>query len=81
MNSKNETVSKFLSALKVDLIKDVKYVGKEIKNSKCVCGQPIQYCYYFKNIKNNLECTVGKNCLNYVANYLGWNENKKRKDK
>ena len=74
MNSYQETVSKFLSALEVDLIKDVKYVERTTQNGTCICGQPIKYCYRFKNIKNNLSCIVGKNCLQYIAKYLGWDD-------
>ena len=73
MNSKYETISKFLSELKVDTIKEIQYVGKYY-SGKCVCGQPILYGYKFKNNRNNRSCLVGKNCLPYIADYLGWNK-------
>lgn len=69
MNTKTETIQKFLTALHVDSVKDVKYVGKKI-NGVCVCGQPITYCYEFKNIRNNMQCVVGERCLKYVLEYI-----------
>lgn len=65
MNSYTETISKFLSTLKVDSVYDVRYVGKTFRG-KCVCGQPIQYGYKFINVRNGLECVVGKRCLKYI---------------
>ena len=69
MNSRNETIEKFLTALKVDSVKDIKYLGKNL-NGTCVCGQPIKHCYKFFNVKNKKECFVGKNCLKYVLEYI-----------
>ena len=66
-------VGKFLDTLKVDSIKDVKYVGKFFSYQRCVCGQPIKTAYKFTNMKNGLSCTVGKICLPYIISYLGWN--------
>ena len=42
-----ETVSKFLSALMVDSIHDVKYDGKRFGRQYCVCGQAIELGYFF----------------------------------
>jgi len=41
MNSRDETLEKFLSALKVDTIKEVKYINKDAFGGFCVCGQRI----------------------------------------
>lgn len=76
MNNYGETVSKFLSSLHVDTVKEVRYVGKVIGDYYCVCGQPIKYGYTFTNTRNGRTCTIGKRCLSYVADYLGWNDKK-----
>ena len=67
-----ETIIKFLAALKVDLIQDVRYQGRCYGDYYCVCGQRIKRGYMFKNEKNSNDCIVGKNCLHYVAEYLKW---------
>ncbi len=72
MDHYTETISKFLSVLNVDSIKDVKYCKKFVCNARCVCGQVIKNGYLFRNKKNDIICVVGKNCLSYVACYLGW---------
>lgn len=69
MNSFEETITKFLSALKVDSVYDVRYVGKNYRGI-CVCGQPIEYGYKFKNIRNGLECIAGKTCAKYIFEYI-----------
>ena len=74
MDNYQETILKFLNALKVDLIKDVKYKGKFLESHRCVCGQPIKTSYLFTNTKNGLSCHVGKSCLKHIALYLGWNK-------
>ena len=68
-----KTIEKFLDALKVDSTKDVKYVGKNFSYQHCICGQPIKKAYKFINTKNMISCMVGKDCLPYIASYLGWN--------
>ncbi len=70
MNSKVETIAKLSSALKVDSVKDVKYIGKYYYPSKCVCGQPIKWVYVFANRRNGLQCAVGKECLPYIFDYI-----------
>ena len=72
MNSKDESILKFLERLNVDSIRDVRYKRKIYGRHQCVCGQPIKIAYVFTNKRNNLECTVGKNCLNHIAWYLNW---------
>ncbi len=72
MSHETETLEKFLSTLKVDQCKDIKYIGKKIGYFKCVCGQPITKAYIFYNKQNEKRCNVGKNCLHYIAMYLGW---------
>jgi hypothetical protein len=72
MDNKTEAITKFLGALRIDLIRDVKYNGRVEGPHRCVCGQPIQRGYHFINTQNHLECVVGKNCLNYIAWYLNW---------
>ena len=72
MSYYEETVSKFLSELNVDLVKDIVYFGKIKQPTKCVCGQTIKKGYLFFNKKNNKKCIVGYNCLQHVIHYLGW---------
>ena len=72
MNSKDETILKFLKKLNVDSIQDVKYLGKVYGQHRCVCGQPIKTSYIFINKRNNLKCMLGKNCINHIAWYLNW---------
>ena len=72
MQHYEETIEKFLGALNVDLIRDVRYQGKCYGGYHCVCGQRIKNGYMFKNKKNNKGCIVGKKCLQHVAYYLGW---------
>lgn len=75
MNSAEETISKFLSTLNVDSYRNVKYIDKyKSVNCYCICGQKINTAYLFQNIQNNKKCYVGKNCLKYIAEYLGWND-------
>lgn len=69
MDGYSETVSKFLDALCVDLVKDIKYVDKNYRGV-CVCGQPIVHGYKFINTRNHKECLVGKRCLEYVFDYI-----------
>ena len=69
MDTRTETIAKFLTALKVDSVKDVKYIGKTL-NGICVCGQPIINCYKFINLRNHRQCVVGKKCLKYVLEYI-----------
>ncbi len=69
MKSEDETIIKFLTALKADSVRDVKYIGKTLYGF-CVCGQPIDYCYKFMNIKNGTQCCVGKTCLKYIFDYI-----------
>lgn len=73
MNHYDETILKFSDELgKIDTTKDVYYHGKCFGSYYCVCGQKIKKGYMFRNNKNNKYCVVGKNCLKYVADYLGW---------
>ena len=72
MKHYDETISKFLEALNVDSIRDVRYQGKKFTYQRCICGQRIQTCYVFRNRKNKKQCFVGKKCLEYIAYYLGW---------
>ena len=72
MNSKEETITKFLGALHVDTIAEVKCIEKVRGRFWCVCGQPIKNGYLFTNKRNHLQCVVGKNCLPYIAWYLNW---------
>jgi len=69
MESREETVGKFLETLNVDTVKDVKYVGKYYCGT-CVCGQPIRYGYKFVNKRNKKECILGKKCKQYVLEYI-----------
>ena len=73
MKHYEETIEKILDSLKVDLIRDVRYQGKCYGIYYCVCGQKVKKGYKLKNEKNSKECVVGKKCLQYVANYFGWN--------
>ena len=72
MNSKEETITKFLEALNIDTIGDVKYDEKLCGRLRCVCGQPIKNGYLFTNKRNHLQCVVGKNCLPHITWYLNW---------
>ena len=72
MSHYTETISKFLSALKVDTITTIKFQGRVIQKQTCICGQAIEHCYVFYNKANNKKCVVGKNCLRYIADYLNW---------
>lgn len=72
MEHYDETISKFLEALNVDSIKDVRYQGKIFTYQRCICGQRIQTCYIFRNQKNKKQCFAGKKCLKHIAYYLGW---------
>ena len=72
MNHYNETISKFLDAMRLDSINDVYFLGKCTKYQYCVCGQKIKKGYVLKNKQNNKLCVVGKKCLYYIAYYLGW---------
>lgn len=74
MNHYDETIRKFLSSLNVDSVNDIKYVGKLTKKQFCICGQAIKYGYVFANTKNSYRCVIGKKCLTFIANYLGWNK-------
>ena len=38
----------FLSTMKVDSIKDIRYRGKSYQEERCVCGQKIATAYIFK---------------------------------
>ena len=73
MNHFEETIVKFLDALNVDLIRDVRYQGRCYGGYHCVCGQSIKRGYMFKNIRTKNKCIIGKDCLQYVAEYLRWN--------
>lgn len=72
MSHYEETIGKFLDKLNVDCIREIRYCGKHYGNEHCVCGQRIRHCYVFTNKHNGKKCVVGKECLNYVAEYLGW---------
>ena len=72
MKHYEETIAKFLNALNVDLIGDIRYQGRCYGGYHCVCGQKIKKGYIFKNEKNNKDCVVGKKCLQYIADYLSW---------
>ena len=75
MNSAEETISKFLSTLDVDSSRDVRYICKCQRSScHCVCGQKIETAHLFQNKRNKKECYVGKNCIRFIAEYLGWND-------
>lgn len=73
MKHYEETITKFLDALNVDLIGDVRYQGRCYGTYHCVCGQRIKRGYMFINEKNNKDCIVGRKCLQHVAEYLDWN--------
>lgn len=73
---KYKIIEKFLDALKVDLRKDVCYGGRRYGEYRCVCGHRINRAYLFYNQSNNLKCYVGVDCLQYIADYLGWNDKK-----
>jgi len=72
MNSRDETILKFLKALSVDTVEEVEYISKDELEGHCVCGQQIKYRYEFRNKRTRLTCFVGKNCLPYITDYLGW---------
>ena len=72
MNSREESILKFLERLNVDSIQDVKYKRNIRGQYRCVCGQPIKNAYVFINKRNNLNCVIGKNCLKHIAWYLNW---------
>ena len=74
MKHYEETIVKFLDALNVNLVRDVRYQGRCYGGYYCVCGQRVKKGYRFKNEKNGKECVVGKNCLQYVAEYLKWED-------
>jgi len=76
MDSYKKTTEKFLTALNVDSIKDVKYLCKDALGGTCVCGQPLIRKYKFLNVKNGLSCCVGKECMEYVTEYLCWKKKK-----
>ena len=69
MESYKETVGKFLYALNVDTVTDIKYIGKYYRGT-CICGQPIEYGHKFVNKRNKNECIVGKRCIKYVFDYI-----------
>ena len=72
MNHYEETISKFLAAMNVDLRRDVCYTGRCYGSYQCVCGQRIKNGYLFRNKKNKKNCIVGKKCLQHIADYLDW---------
>ena len=72
MNHYEETISKFLDTMNVDLRRDVRYLGRCYGIYHCVCGQRIKKGYIFENKKNSSSCVVGKNCLQHIAEYLDW---------
>ena len=73
MKHYEETIAKFLDALNVDLIEDIRYQGRCYGTYHCVCGQRIKRGYMFRNEKNNKDCIVGRKCLQHVVEYLNWN--------
>ncbi len=72
MKHRDESISKFLSKLNVDTIKEVKFKNKTYNETKCVCGQHIIIGYNFYNKRNGKTCTIGYKCLQYIADYLNW---------
>ena len=74
MTSKTEVQLKFSKELNIDSIYRIKYCGKHIGDSRCICGQPIKKGYVFYNECNKKRCLVGKNCLPYIIEHLCWNK-------
>ena len=74
MKHYEETIVKFLDTLNVDLIGDVCYQGRCYGGYYCVCGQRVKKGYLFQNSRTEKKCVVGKGCLRYVADYLGWED-------
>ncbi len=72
MNSFNGTIAKFLSVLNVDTVYDIECIGTNYCG-KCICGQPIKYGYKVKNVRNELECIVGKTCSKYILKHIHLN--------
>ena len=73
MNHYEETILKFSDALgKIDITKEVSYQGKCYGIHYCVCGQRIKKGHLFQNSRTEKKCVVGKGCVRYVVDYLGW---------
>lgn len=75
MEHYDETISKFLEALNVDSIKDVRYQGKIFTYQRCICGQRIQTCYVFRNQKTRNNASLVKNASNILLTISVGNKN------
>ena len=61
-------ISKFLSALEVDSVKDISFFSGD-QQGICICGRSIVHGVLCVNRANNLTCLVGNTCLRYVKDY------------